>query len=308
MASNSTDHSTITLSNQTVIDEFIEMLWLEDGLAKNTLEAYRRDLSIFADWLDQTWQCTIIMASNSDISHYFSYLHDQHKATTINRRLAVIRRFYQFALRQQKIAIDPSLKQVTAKTAERTIHTLSETQVETLLAAPNPSTELGLRDLCMLELMYASGLRVTELVLLTMQEVSLNDNVLRITGKGNKTRLVPFGEIASGLIARYLSDARPLIMKGKIDDALFVTARGTSMTRQMFWVLIKKYTKQADIHTPLSPHTLRHAFATHLVNHGADLRVVQLLLGHADISTTQIYTHVARTRLKQLHKKHHPRG
>ena len=199
-------------------------------------------------------------------------------------------------------------KQASAKAAERNINTLSESQVEALLAAPDIGTELGMRDRCMLEVIYASGLRVTELVLLTMQEVSLNDNVLRITGKGNKTRLVPFGEIASNWISRYLKEARPLIMKGKTDDALFVTSRGAAMTRQMFWVLIKKYTLQANIHAPLSPHTLRHAFATHLVYHGADLRVVQLLLGHADISTTQIYTHVARERLKLLHKHHHPRG
>ena len=303
MATNSS-----STGNLPEIDEFIQVLWLEDGLANNTLEAYRRDLSLFGAWLESAQNTTLIKAGSHDISAYLGTLHDNNKATTVNRRLAVIKRFYQQALRLQKIAVDPSLKHTAAKTAERSINTLSESQVEALLAAPDSSTELGLRDLCMLELMYASGLRVTELVLLTMQEVSLNENVLRITGKGDKTRLVPFGEIASALIARYLHESRPLIMKGKVDDALFVTGRGAAMTRQMFWVLIKKYTRQANIHVPLSPHTLRHAFATHLVNHGADLRVVQLLLGHSDISTTQIYTHVARARLKQIHKKHHPRG
>ncbi len=298
----------IDQDNQRNIDEFCTMLWLEDGLAKNTLEAYRTDLTLLASWLLSHHKIPLMTAGSTEINAYFSYMHDISKATTVNRRLAVVKRFYQFALREKKITADPSIKQASAKAAERNINTLSESQVEALLAAPDIGTELGMRDRCMLEVIYASGLRVTELVLLTMQEVSLNDNVLRITGKGNKTRLVPFGEIASNWISRYLKEARPLIMKGKTDDALFVTSRGAAMTRQMFWVLIKKYTLQANIHAPLSPHTLRHAFATHLVNHGADLRVVQLLLGHADISTTQIYTHVARERLKLLHKHHHPRG
>jgi integrase/recombinase XerD len=249
---------------------------------------------------------SLLLATATDINEYSASLN--RKATSANRRLAVFRRFYQQALHQHKIIADPTLKIPSAKTSSRNIQSLSETQVEALLAAPDHTTELGLRDRCMLELMYASGLRVTELVLLHMQEVSLNDNVLRITGKGNKTRLVPFGEIASQWISRYLKEARPVIMKGQIDDALFVTARGSAMTRQMFWILIKKYSLQAEINSPLSPHTLRHAFATHLINHGADLRVVQLLLGHSDISTTQIYTHIARERLKLLHKEHHPRG
>jgi integrase/recombinase XerD len=292
---------------QTEIDEFCDTLWLEDGLSKNTLEAYRRDLTLFAEWCTINQQDSLLNATTADINAYSTSL-SKNKATSANRRLAVFRRFYQQALRQHKISADPTLKIPSAKTPARHVQTLSETQVEALLAAPNCETELGLRDRCMLELIYASGLRVTELVLLKMQEVSLNDNVLRITGKGDKTRLVPFGEIASDWISRYLKKARPIIMNGQIDDALFVTARGGAMTRQMFWILIKKYSLQAEINAPLSPHTLRHAFATHLVNHGADLRVVQLLLGHSDISTTQIYTHVARERLKQLHKDHHPRG
>jgi integrase/recombinase XerD len=292
---------------QTEIDEFCDTLWLEDGLSKNTLEAYRRDLTLFAKWCTLNKQDSLLNVSTEDIHRYFSSL-THSKATSANRRLAVFRRYYQHALRHNKITIDPTLKIPSAKTPARHVQSLSENQVEALLAAPNCETVLGLRDRCMLELMYASGLRVTELVLLKIQEVSLNDNVLRITGKGDKTRLVPFGEIASHWINRYLKEARPVIMNGQIDDALFITARGGAMTRQMFWILIKKYSLQAEINSPLSPHTLRHAFATHLVNHGADLRVVQLLLGHSDISTTQIYTHVARERLKKLHKTHHPRG
>ena len=292
---------------QAEIDEFCDTLWLEDGLSKNTLEAYRRDLTLFAKWLHAQNMVSLLNANADDINNYSAFQKES-KATSANRRLAVFKRFYQFAIRHQKINVDPTLKLDSAKTPSRNIQTLSESQVEALLAAPDTTTPLGLRDRCMLELIYASGLRVTELVLITMQELSLNDNVLRITGKGSKTRLVPFGEIASNWIRRYVNEARPQIMNGQIDDALFVTARGAAMTRQMFWVLIKKYARQADINAPLSPHTLRHAFATHLINHGADLRVVQLLLGHSDISTTQIYTHVARERLKQLHKDHHPRG
>ncbi len=295
---------------QTEIEEFCDALWLEDGLSKNTLEAYRSDLTLFAQWRSAHHYESLVNASAEDIHQYFTDIRNNsnHKATSANRRLAVFRRFYQRALQHNKIPIDPTLKIPSAKMPRRHIQSLSEAQVEALLKAPNHNTTLGLRDACMLELMYASGLRVSELVQLNMQEVSLNDNVLRITGKGNKTRLIPFGEIASDWIKRYLQQARPEIMKGKINDALFVTARGSAMTRQMFWTLIKKYSQYADINSPLSPHTLRHAFATHLINHGADLRVVQLLLGHADISTTQIYTHVAKERLKRLHQAHHPRG
>jgi len=292
---------------QSEIDDFCDSLWLEDGLSKNTLEAYRRDLTLFARWLHTDGHTALSEVTSDTISQYMLYLHSS-KATSANRRLTVFKRFYQRALQQHKITLDPTLKIASAKTPSRNIQTLSEAQVEALLAAPDVSTELGLRDRCMLELMYASGLRVTELVLVKIQEVSMNDHVLRITGKGEKTRLIPFGEIAGSWISRYLKDARAAIMNGKIDDALFVTARGAAMTRQMFWILIKKYSAKAAINAPLSPHTLRHAFATHLINHGADLRVVQLLLGHSDISTTQIYTHVARERLKRLHKEHHPRG
>lgn len=293
---------------QTQIDQFCDTLWLEDGLAKNSLEAYRRDMRLFAEWLYAESQKDLLQVTEADIFLYVEQKQGESKATSANRRMTVLKRFYQMAFRQNQISSNPCTKLKSARQASRLPKTLSEKQVETLLAAPDDSTPLGLRDRTMLELLYACGLRVTELVSLRSLEMSLNDGVLRITGKGNKTRLVPFGEIARSWLERYLREARPLILAGQIDDALFVTGRGGAMTRQMFWIIIKKYASQANILAPLSPHTLRHAFATHLLNHGADLRVVQLLLGHADISTTQIYTHVARERLKQLHAQHHPRG
>lgn len=292
----------------TAIDEFCDTLWLEDGLAKNSLEAYRRDMTLFAHWLQKQRAKELLDTSADDLHAYFAARHADTKASSANRRLAVLRRFFLLALRQNRISEDPCLRLRSARQPPRFPKVVSEGQVEALLAAPDIATPLGLRDRAMLELMYASGLRVSELVLLKSVEAGMNEGVLRITGKGSKTRLVPFGEEARGWIERYLHDARPVILAGQIDDALFVTARGAAMTRQMFWTLIKKYALHADIRVPLSPHTLRHAFATHLLNHGADLRVVQLLLGHADISTTQIYTHVARERLKKLHAQHHPRG
>ena len=300
--------SRAALASQPLIDGFCDTLWLEDGLAKNTLEAYRRDLSLFAAWLEAEAGKPLDAAGADDLNAYFAARHPESRATSANRRLAVLRRYYQMALRQNRIAVDPCLRMRSARQPSRFPKTLSEAQVEALLAAPDVTTPLGLRDRTMLELMYASGLRVSELVLLKSMEVGMNEGVLRITGKGDKTRLVPFGDEARGWIERYLGQARGVILNGQTDDALFVTGRGGAMTRQMFWILIKKYALKADIQAPLSPHTLRHAFATHLLNHGADLRVVQLLLGHADISTTQIYTHVARERLKLLHAQHHPRG
>jgi len=293
---------------QEIADEFCDALWLEDGLSRNTLDAYKRDLLLFAAWLQSERNKNLHEVTDTDLNAYFAFRHTTTKASSSNRRLAVLRRFYQYALRNGQIQIDPCLKLKSAKQPPRFPKTLSEQHVESLLAAPDVTSPLGLRDRTMLEVMYASGLRVSELVLLKTIEVGMNEGVLRITGKGNKTRLVPFGEEARGWIERYLKEARLTILNGKVNDALFVTALGGPMTRQMFWTLIKKYALQADIHVPLSPHTLRHAFATHLLNHGADLRVVQLLLGHADISTTQIYTHVARERLKKIHSQHHPRG
>ena len=303
-------NSLLAPDNATLIDEFCDSLWLEDGLSKNSLDAYRRDMRLFARWLEvaRPGREGLYEVSTADIEAYFAARHDDSKATSSNRCLSVLKRFYQLALRHKHIHVDPCLKLVSAKQPARFVHTLTEAQVEALLAAPDVATPLGLRERTMLELMYASGLRVSELVDLKAVELSLNDGVLRITGKGDKTRLVPFGEQARLWIDRYLKDARGVILDGQMDDALFVTRRGGAMTRQMFWVIIKKHAMHAGITAPLSPHTLRHAFATHLLNHGADLRVVQLLLGHSDISTTQIYTHVARERLKLLHAAHHPRG
>lgn len=300
--------SDLRANNQAAIDEFCDTLWLEDGLSRNTLDAYRRDMSLFSIWLESQRGKLLHAAQAEDINAYFAARHAETKATSANRRLAVLKRFYQMALRQSRIHVDPCMKLKSAKQPPRTPKILSEMQVEALLGAPDINTPLGLRDRTMLELMYASGLRVSELVLLKTMELGMNEGVLRVTGKGAKTRLVPFGDEARSWIERYLKEGRPVILNGQMDDALFVTARGAAMTRQMFWTLIKKHALKAEINAPLSPHTLRHAFATHLLNHGADLRVVQMLLGHADISTTQIYTHVARERLKKLHAEHHPRG
>jgi integrase/recombinase XerD len=289
------------------IDAFCDALWLEQGLARNTLEAYRRDLRLFAQWLGREHRLRIDEAAELHVNGYLAARSDG-KATSANRRLSVFRRFYAWAMREHRATADPTLRIRSAKQPPRFPSTLTEKQVEALLAAPQIDTPLGLRDRTMLELMYASGLRVSELVTLKTVEVGLNEGVVRVMGKGSKERLIPFGEEAHGWITRYLRDARPALLAARGADALFVTARAEGMTRQQFWNIIKRHARAADIRAPLSPHTLRHAFATHLLNHGADLRVVQLLLGHADISTTQIYTHVARERLKTLHAAHHPRG
>lgn len=291
-----------------LIADFLAALWAEDGLSANTLAAYRRDLSLLARWLAATAGQTLAGAGESDLRGYAIARHDLTRAATANRRLAVFRRFYRWALRERHVAADPTLRLDSARQALRVPKTLSEAQVDALLAAPDADTPLGLRDRCMLELMYASGLRVSELVGLPGVHLSLAEGVLRVTGKGAKERLVPFGDEAASWVERYVREGRPAILAGQASPALFVTARGGPMTRQMFWALVKKHAARAGVTVPLSPHTLRHAFATHLLNHGADLRAVQLLLGHADISTTTIYTHVARERLKALHAKHHPRG
>jgi len=290
-----------------LVGAFIEALWLEDGLSPNTLAAYRRDMQGFSEWL-QAQSINLEHAGENEVQAYFADRFDQTRASTANRRLTVLRRFYQWALREKHVSTDPTLKLLTAKQAPRLPQTLSEAQVEALLAAPNTETPLGLRDRAMLELLYASGLRVSELVGLPMLSLNLREGVLRITGKGNKERLVPFGEEAADSLQNYLSQSRPVLLGKQNSPAVFVTQQGTAMSRVMFWKLIKKYALLADVHVPLSPHTLRHAFATHLLNHGADLRAVQMLLGHSDISTTTIYTHVARERLKALHAQHHPRG
>ena len=295
-------------ASHSAIDRFIDALWIEDGLSANTLAAYRRDLTLYAQWLAQNADKSLNDSTEADLREHAIAQHAATKATTANRRLTVFKRYFRWALREHLLHADPTLKLLSAKQPLRVPKTLSEAQVETLLGAPDTDTPLGLRDRTMLELMYASGLRVSELVTLKSVHLSLGDGVLRVTGKGAKERLVPFGEEAHAWLTRYLAEARATILHGQASDALFVTARGGAMTRQMFWQIIKKHALQGGVTVPLSPHTLRHAFATHLLNHGADLRAVQMLLGHADISTTTIYTHVARERLKSLHAQHHPRG
>ena len=296
------------MRSASLIDRFIDTLWVEDGLAPLSLAAYRRDLSLYAVWLESSAQRTLEHTRESDLLGYMSERHTATRATTANRRLTVFRRFFRWALRERLCIADPTLKLLAARQPLRVPKALSEAQVEALLAAPDTESALGLRDRTMIELMYASGLRVSELVDLKTVHVGLSEGALRVTGKGSKERMVPFGQEAHAWIRRYLQEARADILQAKVSDALFVTVRGGAMTRQMFWILVKRYALAAGIQVPLSPHTLRHAFATHLLNHGADLRAVQMLLGHADISTTTIYTHVARERLRQLHATHHPRG
>lgn len=291
------------------IDSFIDALWLEDGLSQNTLSAYRSDLDAFDRWLRAHNGKAIVAAEEADIQAWFSAQHASSRASTANRRLAALRRFYLWARRQGMIEGDPCLKLQASKQPPRFPKTISEAQVEALLHAPDLSTPRGLRDRAMLETLYATGLRVSELVNLGILDVNLSDGVVRvIMGKGGKDRLVPMGAEAQHWVERYMNEARGALLGRHRSDALFVTGRGGPMTRQAFWQLVRKYALKAGILAPLSPHVLRHAFATHLLNHGADLRVVQLLLGHADISTTQIYTHVARERLRQLHARHHPRA
>ena len=301
--------SILTSSAPASIDTFLDAVWLEDGLAENTLAAYRRDLTAFAQWLDSKAKKNLDQAQAADIQDWFAARHATSRASTANRRLAALKRYYIWALRQGRADGNPCLTLHAAKQAARFPKTLSENQVEQLLDAPDERSDLGRRDRAMLETLYATGLRVSELVNLSLLDVSLNEGVVRvIMGKGGKDRLVPLGAEASYWIDLYLQQSRPALLGRRSCNALFVTARAAAMTRQSFWLIVKKYALLADIHAPLSPHVLRHAFATHLLNHGADLRVVQMLLGHADISTTQIYTHVARERLKSLHAKHHPRA
>lgn len=290
------------------LDRFNDALWLEHGLAQNSLAAYRSDLAHFAAWLEERGGA-LLTAQAGDLQAYLAGFSRTAKPASQRRLLSTWRRYYRHLLAQGRIAVDPTLPLETPLAAERFPKTLTEAQVDRLLATPDVDTPLGLRDRAMLELLYACGLRVSELTGLRTFEVSLAEGVLRVMGKGSKERLVPLGEDAAEWIGRYLREARPVLLAGRSADALFVTRRAAPMTRQMFWRHIKHYGLQAGIEpTRLSPHTIRHAFATHLLNHGADLRVVQLLLGHADISTTQIYTHVARERLKALHARHHPRG
>jgi integrase/recombinase XerD len=298
-------------ASRAAADAFADALWLEEGLSRNTLDAYRRDLVKLGQWLSAAGKA-LPETTELDLNRYFADEHGQTRATTANRRLTVFKRYFRWALRERQISVDPTLRLMAARQPMRVPKTLSEAQVEALLNAPDTATALGQRDRAMLELMYASGLRVSELVTLKTWHVGLNEHVLRITGKGNKERLVPFGQVAGQWLQRYLGEGRPEILGGMQSEDLFVTARGSrageAMSRVMFWQIVKKHAQAAGITAPLSPHTLRHAFATHLLNHGADLRAVQMLLGHADISTTTIYTHVARERLKSLVAQHHPRG
>lgn len=291
------------------IDRFLDALWMERGLSRNTLAAYRRDLTGFARWLAEHRQCPMMAAQRGDL---LAYLADRvaagAKPRTTARLLSSLRRFYQQAVREGDLQEDPS-DRIEAPHVGRSLPTaLTEADVESLINAPGVDTELGLRDRAMLELLYATGLRVSELVDLRVLQVNLRQGVVRTLGKGSKERLVPMGEVAAEWLERYQHTARPELLKGRECEQLFVTQRGAGMTRQAFWYLIKKHAQAAGIIKSLSPHTLRHSFATHLLNHGADLRVVQMLLGHSDLSTTQIYTHVARERLKGLHAQHHPRG
>lgn len=297
--------------NAKLLDEFTDALWLEDGLSRNTLASYRSDLGQLAEWLAKQSQDTrsLVEATHADLLAFLAgKVSSLAKASTTSRELSSMKRFYRFLLRQGKIRVDPSLNIDSPKLPRYLPESLTEAEVEALLSAPDVSQPLGLRDRTMLEVLYATGLRVSELVSLKVAQINSDMGIVRVMGKGSKERLVPLGEEALYWVNDYVQKARPFLLGNKVTDKLFVTARSDAMTRQTFWYLIKRHAQQAGIIKPLSPHTLRHAFATHLLNHGADLRVVQLLLGHADISTTQIYTHVARERLKQLHAKHHPRG
>lgn len=293
---------------QAQLDQFTDTLWVQHGLARNTIAAYRSDLALFAAWLEQRHR-GLLDAGPVDLADYLTEFSRRSRPASQRRLLSVWRRYYRWLLEQGAITEDPTARLDPPLRAARFPKTLSEAQVEALLAAPDPADTRGLRDRCMLEVLYATGLRVSELVELKLFSVALREGLVRIVGKGGKERLVPLGETALDWLEQYLRDARPTLLAGRTSDHVFVTRLGRGMTRQMFWHLIKKYATVAGIAPArLSPHTLRHAFATHLINHGADLRVVQMLLGHADISTTQIYTHVARERLKSLYAEHHPRA
>jgi integrase/recombinase XerD len=298
------------MNNTELLDEFCDNLWLEDGLSRNTLDSYRRDLAKYASWIEQQRGLPILQTTHSDIQGYLAHLVVVQKArpSSTGRNISSLKRLFRYLLRQGKISNDPTLQIDTPKLPRNLPKSLTEQDIEQLLDAPDSQTPLGLRDRTMFEVLYATGLRVSELVTLRITQVSMDMGVVRVMGKGSKERLVPLGEESLDWLRRYLADGREVLLGRQMSDALFVTARGEGMTRQMFWHLIKKHAKHGGLSKSLSPHTLRHAFATHLLNHGADLRVVQMLLGHADISTTQIYTHVARERLKKLHAQHHPRG
>ena len=294
------------MDSDPLVDRFLDSLWAEDGISDNTLSAYRSDLSTLAEFLSRHGS-NFVQAVEADL---FGFLSEQssHSTRTAARRLSALRRFFGYLLRERAIVTDPALRVASPRLGRTLPKTLSEQDVDALLAAPDVASPLGLRDRAMLELLYATGLRVSELVNVTLMQINLAQGIVRIVGKGDRERLVPFGEEANDWLTKFLAGARPQLLRGRRSESAFPTQRGAAMTRQAFWYLIKRYALKGGVSKALSPHTLRHAFATHLLNHGADLRVVQMLLGHADISTTQIYTHVARERLKQLHRTHHPRG
>ncbi len=296
-------------SNQTIIEIFLDALWSERGLSQNTLEAYGRDLKSLSEWQLKNSR-SLIDSSNSELLEYLTLKIKQgSKSRSVARSISTFRRFFRYQLRENKISEDPTALIELPKLGKSLPNSLSEANVDALLNAPDLDDPLGLRDRAMLELLYATGLRVSELVTLEYKQINLQQGVVRVIGKGNKERLVPMGDEAVTWISNYLNNARSTLMKsGGVSNSLFITRRGSGMTRQAFWYLIKRYAVKAGISQRLSPHTLRHAFATHLLNHGADLRVVQLLLGHSDLSTTQIYTHIAKTRLQSIHQEHHPRG
>jgi len=290
------------------IDAWLDSLWLEKGLSENSIASYRRDLRQYAHWLNSGGE-HLLEAGRGSLQRYLDWrLSQQRRSSSTSRLLSCLRGFYRYQLRESRIATDPTLNLDNPRTGRPLPKTLTEQDVECLLAAPDVDEPLGLRDRTMLELLYATGLRVTELVSLQLEQVNSRLGVIRVVGKGDKERLVPVGDEALHWIGRYLRDSRPLLTDNPREETLFVSRRGQTMTRQTFWYRVRRYAIESGIDKPLSPHVLRHAFATHLLNHGADLRVVQMLLGHSDLSTTQIYTHVASHRLQQLHQAHHPRG
>ena len=303
-----TGSSSKSVSSEGIIDKFLDAIWMERGLSTNTLGAYRADLAALQRWLAQR-DTSLIYASRADLLAFIASRAKQgSKPRSTARQLSSFRRFYRFLLREGVIQDDPTVKIDMPKIGRSLPRSLTESEVDALLAAPETSDPLGHRDRAMLEVLYATGLRVSELINLRQSEVNLNQGVLRVRGKGDRERLIPFGEESQRWIREFINGPRLEILLERQSEYLFPTRRGDRMTRQAFWHIIKRYAKKADIDAKLSPHTLRHAFATHLLNHGADLRVVQMLLGHSDLSTTQIYTHVARERMKELHAQHHPRG
>lgn len=285
---------------------FLDALWMERGLSQNTLQAYRNDLYAFAKW--QASRGNTITATQATDLHNYLAVQGKKSVRTTARRLSSLRRFFQYLVREGRTKNDPSTRIESPRLGRPLPKTLTESEVEALLNAPDTGTRAGFRDKAMLEVLYATGLRVSELVGLRLDQINLQQGVVRVVGKGDKERLVPLGEESVDWLRRYIRDVRPEFFKAEPDATLFPSNRGRMMTRQTFWHAVRRYTVIAGINKALSPHVLRHAFATHLLNHGADLRVVQMLLGHSDISTTQIYTHIAKERLKELHARHHPRG